>query len=86
MLEKAATFCLFSLALWMHRFISGNVFPNGMSTSVGHNKVSSNKLRLDRWLGRTRHPHGNVSDKLGVARLAATMWRVGEASAEMRNQ
>jgi hypothetical protein len=38
-------------------------------------RVSSNKLRLDRQLGRTRHPCGNISDKcnkLGVARLGTT--------------
>ena len=39
---------------------------------VGHNKFSSNKLRLARRLRRTSHPCGNISNKLGVARLGTT--------------
>jgi hypothetical protein len=56
---------------------------------VGHNRVSSNKLRLDRQPRRTRHPHGNISNKhnkLGVARLGTMTWQVGKASVEMHNQ
>jgi hypothetical protein len=56
---------------------------------VGHNRVSSNKLRLDRQLGKTRHPCGNISNKhnkLGVARLGMTTWQMGGAGAEESKQ
>ncbi len=57
--------------------------------NVGHNRVSSNKLRLDRQLGRMRHPRGNISNKhnkLGVARLGTKTWQMGEAGAEVSKQ
>ncbi len=56
---------------------------------VGHNGVSSYKLWLDRQLGRTRHPRGNISNKhnkLGVARLGTTMCEMREAGAEVSKQ
>jgi hypothetical protein len=56
---------------------------------VGHNRVSSNKLRLGRQLGRTRHPHGNISNKrnkLGVAKLGMKTWEMREAGAEVSKQ
>ncbi len=56
---------------------------------VGHNRVSSNKLRLDRRLGRTRHPRGNIinkHNKLGVARLGTTTWEMRKAGAEASKQ
>jgi hypothetical protein len=63
--------------------------PQCNNTYVGHNRVSSNKLRLDRQLGRTRHPRGNISNKcnkLGVARLGMTTWKMREARAEVSKQ
>jgi hypothetical protein len=56
---------------------------------VGHNRVSSNKLRLDRQLGRTRHPRQkicNKHNKLEVARLGITTWEMREAGAEGSKQ
>jgi hypothetical protein len=59
------------------------------ANAVGRDRVSSNKLRLDRQLRRTRHPCGNISNKrnkLGVARLGMTMWEMREAGAEVSKQ
>ncbi len=56
---------------------------------VGHNRVSSNKLRLDRQLKRMRHPCGVISNKrnkLRIARLGTTTWQIGEAGAEVSKQ
>ena len=73
------------LSFLMCLFIGG-----GELGAVVSNRVSSNKLRLDRQLRRTRHPCGNISNKrknkLGVARLGTTTWEMREAGTEVSKQ
>ncbi len=53
---------------------------------AGHNRVSNKKLGLDICLGGTRHPHRDMTNRLGVARLTTGMWQVGDAGARKWRQ
>jgi hypothetical protein len=53
---------------------------------VGHNRVSNKKPGLDRCLGGTRHPHKNMTNRLGIARLTTGTWQVGDAGARKWRQ
>jgi hypothetical protein len=50
-----------------------------VNVDVGHNRIYTKKLGLDRCLGRTRYPRRNMTNKLGVVRLTTGTWQVGDA-------
>ena len=53
---------------------------------VGQNKNLLPKRKMDRRSGRTEHPRGMRRRGLGVARLSAPTWHVGEAQEGERKQ